>query len=82
MRSSNLDSAGGKELALQTALCVVRPRCYTVTTADTLFPTTPALSALKGYSLSPQHHCSSASVLLLATALADPLLTQLGHVLS
>ena len=67
---------------LQTAICVVRPCSYTQTIADTLFPATPALPAWKGYRLTPQHNCSSASVLLLNAALADPLLTQLGHVLS
>ena len=67
---------------LQTAICVVRPCGYTVTIADTLCSSTPALSALKGYSLTPQHNCSTGSVLLLAAALVDPLLTQLGLVLS
>ena len=81
-RPGYLDSARGKVLTLQTAVCVVRPCGYTVAIADTLCSRAPALSALKGYSLSPQHNCSSASVLLLAAALADSLLTQVGLVLS
>ena len=45
----------------KTALCVVRPRGYTVTTAVILCSTTPALSALNDYSLRPQHNCSTGS---------------------
>ena len=70
-----------KELTLQTAVCVVRPRGYTVTTAVILRPTTPALTAIKSYSIRPHHNCSTASVTLMAAAPADPLLTQQGLVL-
>ena len=52
---SHLDNARGKGLTFQTALCVVRPRGYTVSATDAQGPTTHIVSALLHRSLCARH---------------------------
>ena len=79
---SALHCTGGVVLTLQTAVHIVRPCVYAVTTVDALRSTTPTLSALSGRSVCTHHILTLSSSFSLIVA-APPVLwlTQVGPVL-